>query len=380
MSTVVAVTGVRPFTELARTDVGWAGGKGANLGEMTRAKLPIPPGFVVGAPSYAAFCESAGLRERLEEELGVLAVDDTAALDVAAARAQELVLATPVPADIVAAIRAAYAELPGQPGDPVVAVRSSATAEDTETASFAGMNATFLGVRGADAVVDAVRRCWASLFGARTVFYRAKRGFGHADMDIAVVVQLQIAATRAGVMFTIDPASGDSDRLVIEGSFGLGESVVSGSVTPDRYVVDKATGAVVTRDIHRKELTIDLDADGGTTTRALTDDEALRPTLDDAEVASLVALGLEIERHYGTAQDTEWAFAADGTPWILQARPVTATGGAQAPAGDGASGTPGKTLVRGLGAAPGHASGAVRVSPRRPTAPAWRTATCSSRT
>ena len=122
-------------------------------------------------------------------------------------------------------------------------MRSSATAEDTEAASFAGMNETFLNVRGADAVVDAVRRCWSSLFGARTIFYRAKRGFGQADMDIAVVVQRQILSTRAGVMFTIDPATGDRDRLVIEGSFGLGESVVSGQVSPDRYVVDKETPA-----------------------------------------------------------------------------------------------------------------------------------------
>ena len=147
----------------------------------------------------------------------------------------------PVPEEVGQEIRDAYLELAGDRDNPPVAVRSSATAEDTEAASFAGMNETFLNVRGPDEVVDAVRRCWSSLFGARTVFYRAKQGFGQSDMDIAVVVQLQILSTRAGVMFTIDPASGDHDRLVIEGSLGLGESVVSGQVSPDRYVVDKET-------------------------------------------------------------------------------------------------------------------------------------------
>ncbi len=155
-----------------------------------------------------------------------------------------------------------------------MAVRSSATAEDTEAASFAGMNETFLNVRGPDEVVDAVRRCWSSLFGARTVFYRAKQGFGQADMDIAVVVQIQILSTRAGVMFTIDPASGDRDRLVIEGSLGLGESVVSGQVSPDRYVVDKETLHILKRDVKRKELVIEPLPDGGTRTRELSGDES----------------------------------------------------------------------------------------------------------
>ena len=231
---------VRFFAELSRADVLYGGGKGANLGELTAAGLPVPGGFVVGAPAYAAFCEANGLRRRIEERLDEVDVDDTEALAAAAAEVRTMVEAEPIPARVEQAIRAAYGELTdGDVADAAVAVRSSATAEDTEAASFAGMNETFLNVRGDDAVVDAVRRCWSSLFGARTVFYRAKRGFGQADMDIAVVVQRQVLATRAGVMFTIDPASGATDRLVIEGSFGLGEAVVSGSVSPDRYLVEK---------------------------------------------------------------------------------------------------------------------------------------------
>ncbi|HEY7537471.1 MAG TPA: PEP/pyruvate-binding domain-containing protein, partial [Gaiellaceae bacterium] len=233
--------GLRPISDLTRADVPFAGGKGANLGELTAAGLPVPPGFVIGAPAYAAFVDGTGLRERIEARLAGVDVDDPAALEAAAQEVRALVDAEPVPDGIAAAIRRSYEELVGADRDAPVAVRSSATAEDTEAASFAGMNETFLNTRGADDVLAAVRRCWSSLFGARTIFYRAKRGFGQADMDIAVVVQRQIESERAGVMFTIDPSSGSTDTLVIEGSFGLGEAVVSGRVSPDRFVVDKET-------------------------------------------------------------------------------------------------------------------------------------------
>lgn len=339
-------TAVRSFAELSRADVPFAGGKGANLGELTRAGLPVPPGFVVGAAAYAAFCDESGLRAAITEKLDGVDVDDTAALVAASDHVRALLMATPIPQWLAIAIRDAYAAM----GDDVhVAVRSSATAEDTESASFAGMNETFLNVHGGDGVLQAVRRCWASLFGARTVFYRAKRGFSQADMDIAVVVQQQVASTRAGVMFTIDPAGGRADRIVIEGAPGLGESVVSGQVSPDRYVVDKGTHTIVTREVKRKELTIEPCGDGGTATRALAGEEAMRPVLSDAEVLQLADLAVAIERHYGAPQDTEWAFDPEGTVWMLQSRPVTAAGAHE-----------GEPLVRGLGAAPGTASGPVR--------------------
>ena len=352
------IDAVRGFDRLSRADVAWAGGKGANLGELTRAGLPVPGGFVVGAPAYAAFCDAGGLRERIDGILGEADVDVTEELQSATAAAREMVRSQPIPEPIEAAIRAAYLEIAGESGDDPVAVRSSATAEDTEAASFAGMNETYLNIRGADAVVDAVRRCWASLFGARTVFYRAKRGFGQADMDIAVVVQRQVLATRAGVMFTIDPASGDTDLLVIEGSFGLGEAVVSGSVSPDRYLVEKEHMAITAREVRRKELVIEPAADGGTVTRELHGEEAKRPVLSDDEVREIAALGMRIEEHYGTPQDTEWCFDPEGHAFMLQSRPVTSAGGealGETPAHDG------EVLVRGLGAAPGIGSGRVRV-------------------
>ena len=349
---------VRAFASLSRADVAYAGGKGANLGELTAAGLPVPGGFVVGAPAYAAFCDERGLRERIAARLAEVDVDDTEALATATAEVREMVESEPIPARVEEAIRTAYAELAEGGGELPVAVRSSATAEDTEAASFAGMNETFLNIRGADAVVDAVRRCWSSLFGARTVFYRAKRGFGQADMDIAVVVQRQVLATRAGVMFTIDPASGDTGRLVIEGSFGLGEAVVSGSVSPDRYLVEKEHLAIVAREVRRKELVIEPDPEGGTVTRELRGAEAQRPVLSDDAVREVAELGRRIEAHYGTAQDTEWCFDADGRAWMLQSRPVTAAGGE--PAAEGPA-PEGEILLKGLGAAPGSASGRARI-------------------
>jgi pyruvate, water dikinase len=349
---------LRRFEDLSRDDVDYAGGKGANLGEMTAAGLPVPPGFVVGAPSYAIFCDVGGLRDRIEERLSSVDVDDTAELERATKEVRVMIEEEPVPEDVGQEIRDAYLELAGDRENPPVAVRSSATAEDTEAASFAGMNETFLNVRGPDEVVDAVRRCWSSLFGARTVFYRAKQGFGQSDMDIAVVVQLQILSTRAGVMFTIDPASGDLDRLVIEGSLGLGESVVSGQVSPDRYVVDKETLHIIKRDVKRKELVIEPLPDGGTRTRELSGAESTQPVLSDAEVREVAKLGIRDEDHYGTPQDTEWAFDEEGVAWMLQSRPVTASGGDKSAE---LAEHEGEALVRGLGAAPGVGHGEVKI-------------------
>jgi pyruvate,water dikinase len=348
---------IRSFGQLGREDVAFAGGKGANLGELTRAGFAVPPGFVVGAPAYAAFVADGGLRARIAERLAEVDVDDSGALQRAADDVRALVAAEPISGAIEAAIREAYAELADAQPDAAVAVRSSATAEDTEAASFAGMNETFLNVRGADAVVEAVRRCWSSLFGARTVFYRAKRGFGQADMDIAVIVQRQLDVDRAGVMFTIDPSTGASDHLVIEGAFGLGEAVVSGRVSPDRYVVDKATLAIRAREIHPKTSTVEARDAGGTVVREVGADEALRPTLNDDEARALAELGIRVEGHYGSPQDTEWAIDRDGKTWMLQSRPVTAVGQAEPETAE-AQGT---VLLRGLGAAPGLASGPVSV-------------------
>jgi len=353
MTTATTLAFTRPFSDLSRDDVAYAGGKGANLGELTRAGLPVPPGFVVGAPAYAMFCEESGVRSRLNEILASVDVEDGTALEAASAAARQAVLDATMPATLREAIVSAYGDLAGADPDAAVAVRSSATAEDTASASFAGMNETYLNTRGADAVVEAVKRCWGSLFGARTIYYRGHRGFSQADMDIAVVVQIQIPSTRAGVMFTVDPSTGERDHLVIEGSFGLGEAVVSGSVSPDRYVVRKSDLAITTRSVRPKELVIEAAEGGGTLTRELDASESMQAVLDDAEVVRLAELGLAIEKHYGTPQDTEWSFDPDGGVWMLQSRPITTIVAPEH--------APTEVLVRGLGAAPGSASGGVRL-------------------
>ncbi len=344
--------------DLRRTDVDAVGGKGANLGELISAGFPVPPGFAISASAYAEFCDGEGLRARIGERLADLDVNDTDGLERAAADVRRTIESEPLPGWLEEAIRDAYRAL-GEGGDGLpVAVRSSATAEDTASASFAGMNETLLNVRGSDSLLRAVRKCWSSLFGARTIYYRARKGFPQAEMDIAIVVQRQIDSERAGVMFTIDPSTGATDRLVIEGAFGLGESVVSGAVSPDRYVVEKAGMRIEKREVHRKELAVLSEAGGGISTRALGAEEAERPALTDSEVLRIAELGARIERHYRSPQDTEWAIDAGGSVWMLQSRPVTSAGG---DGGRASAGEAGRELARGLGAAPGVAAGRVRV-------------------
>jgi pyruvate, water dikinase len=374
---------VQNFDDLRRSDVSWAGGKGANLGELTSAGLPVPPGFVIGAPVFARFCDESGLRDRLRELFDAVDVHDSAALEAAAGRARELVEQTPVPDSTAAAIGSAYAALGdgGAPAgaEPPVAVRSSATSEDTAAASFAGMNESFLNIRGEHALHSAVLRCWSSLFGARTLYYRAMRGYELVDIDIAVVVQRQIESLRSGVMFTVDPTSGDPGELLIEGSLGLGEAVVSGQVTPDHFVVAKKDRAILQREVHAKELTIEYADGGGTVTRELVGKESTATALSDEEVLQIADFGMRIEEHYGEPQDIEWSFDEGGTAWILQSRPITTLpaggpavgpsgGGAAMPvAGAGANGgaaaadNEAGVLAKGLAAGPGVASGSVRV-------------------
>ncbi|WP_320668630.1 phosphoenolpyruvate synthase [Patulibacter defluvii] len=360
VTTRIRADRIRSLSELTRADVAFAGGKGANLGELTAAGFPVPDGFVVGAPAYAAFRDHGGLRGRIANQIERTDLDDAAAVEHACEAIRESIVRHPLPVALADAIRSAYDALGGPGGAVAVAVRSSATAEDGEAASFAGINETCLNVRGVERLVAAVRRCWASQFSPRAVAYRRERGFPLAEADIAVVVQRQVIAARAGVMFTVDPVTGRDDRLAIEAALGLGEAVVSGEVTPDRFVVDKRTGTVVARELHRKPMAIAPRADDsdGVTHRAVPADEAEAPALTDADLVVLADLGRRIEQHYGAPQDTEWAFDRAGAVWMLQTRPVTATGHAEsaaAPAPDGPA------LVTGRGAAPGAAAGPVRI-------------------
>jgi len=344
-------------------DIDSVGGKGASLGEMTAAGLPVPPGFVVTAETYRSFIEETGIAEELFEAVEVDADDSTALAD-AEARAEELVLGTEMPEPLREEILSAYADL--DDGEAFVAVRSSATAEDLPDASFAGQQETFLNVTGED-LVERVKQCWASLFTRRAIYYRGEQGFAHRDVDIAVVVQRMVDAEKSGVMFTSHPSTGD-DEIIIEAAWGLGEAVVSGSVSPDNYVVDRGTGEIIEETIADKKTMMVKDPETGETVeREVDPDRREARVLEADEIRRLIELGETAEDHYGDPQDVEWAIA-DGEVFMLQSRPITTISDPEGVAGmaDG-SGTlengegGGAMLLKGLGASPGIVSGAVRV-------------------
>jgi phosphohistidine swiveling domain-containing protein len=330
---------------------------------MTQAGLPVPPGFVIGAPAYVAFRQQTGLEQRLSDILDSVDVDDMAALQKAADEAKRAVAESEMPGWLADAITEAHGNLVGSDADAPVAVRTSATAEDTASASFAGMGDTFVNMRGRAAVLRAVNRSWQSLFHSRAIYYRGKRGFSKSGMEMAVIVQRQVMSTRSGVMFTIDSATGDRDHVVIEGSFGLGEAVVSGEVSRDRYVVSKSSKAILIRSVRPKELVIEPAPGGGTTQRKLSAEESLRPVLSDDEVMRLLELATVIEYEYGAPQDTEWAFDPDGNAWMVQSRPITTIAAAKTAADTTATieAPEAAVLLHGLGAAPGSASGAAKL-------------------
>jgi pyruvate,water dikinase len=348
---------VRWFEELTRQDIALVGGKTANLGEMTHAGLPVPPGFGVTVEAYRRAIDAAGLADALNARLADLDVQDPVRLRAASDELRALVSGVALPDEVARAIADAYAELSRRAGarNVRVAVRSSATAEDTADFSFAGMFQSELNVSGEAELLRAVRSCWASLFGARLLFYRKQREVA-GDVLVGVAVQQMVDAEKSGVLFTVDPTTGDASRIVIEGAWGLGEVVVSGQVTPDRYVIDKATLEVLSSQTATKEFMLDLDPATGRTRRVeLTPEQAAATVLTTDELRALAELGRKAEEHYGVAQDMEWAVAG-GRIYIVQTRPVTTLGDRKSAAVAEA-----RVLLHGLGASPGIASGAVRI-------------------
>jgi pyruvate, water dikinase len=293
-----------PFEELGIADVARVGGKCASLGEMTKAGFPVPPGFAV---STRAFDEVVGPLDREDvEEL------------------RERVRSIELPEEVAAAIRDAYAALGKGVGsdDPPVAVRSSAVAEDSAEGSFAGLQDTYLWLSGADVVLDGVRRCWASYFNAEALAYREKTGAEAEGM--AVAVQYMVDARAAGVMFTLNPVSGDQSTIAIDAAWGLGEGVVSGEVTPDSYLYSKMTRELVKSEVgdKAKECLADPDA-GGTRMGDVEDERRTRLCLEEEQVAALAELADRALKHYGAHQDLEWAIDRDGQLFLLQSRPET---------------------------------------------------------
>jgi pyruvate,water dikinase len=293
------------------------GGKAANLGETTGAGLPVPPGFCLTTDAYRRAVDPAGL-EDVHRGLAATGSGDLQALADLAGRARQLILGVEIPAEIADAVRTSYAALGT---DVPVAVRSSATAEDLPFASFAGQQDTYLNVVGGDAVLAAVRQCWASLWTDRAVAYRATHGISPATVAIAVVVQRMVDASVAGVLFTANPVTGRRREAVIDASPGLGEAVVSGAVNPDHFVVDAATKEILERRPGDKRLAIRPLPGGGTERIDLAADSA--PSLSDAQIRELTALGSRVERHYGAPQDIEWAIDGADRVWLTQSRPIT---------------------------------------------------------
>ena len=349
------------FTEIGKEDLAEAGGKGANLGELTRAGIPVPPGFVVTASSYREFIRRNGLEAVIKRELEGLDVQDSRALQERSARVREAILAAPMPPEIEREIVSAYRQL----GEGPVAVRSSATAEDLPEASFAGQQSTFLNVVGAENVVRAVQACWASLFEARAVFYRAQGGFDHLEVALAVPVQQMVQSEKSGVMFTVEPVSSDPNKVTIEAVWGLGEAIVSGEISPDFYLVDKATLTILERKVAPQDRMLVRAATGngrhdrGNEWVAVPENLREAAKLSDEEVIELARIGLRVEEHYGAPQDIEWAYER-GQFYLVQSRPVT-TLREHAEEEEESEEETAPVLLTGQAASPGVAAGRVKI-------------------
>lgn len=307
------------FDELTRDDVPLAGGKGANLGDMVQAGLPIPPGYVITAPAYRQVLAQAELETKIDDLL--LDLDRSACdqLQTVETLIRDLFVDAPIPEEMRVSILEYYRQL-GK--DVSVAVRSSATAEDLAGASFAGQQETLLNVAGEEALIEAVRRCWSSLFTAQAIFYRSQRGFDETPVSMAVVVQKMIGSEKSGVSFTVDPVLRNHYQMVIEGVWGLGEGVVSGQITPDHYKLDRETYEIVFEFVPSKKIMFCRSSRGGVEVLPVPEDRVSVRVLSDDELHQLVDLGNRVEDHFGCPQDIEWA-VENGVIYLLQSRPIT---------------------------------------------------------
>ena len=372
------------FGELSKDSLPVAGGKGANLGEMANSGFPIPPGFVVNADSYFEFIKFHKIDSLIDETLDSLDVEDTNRLNEASRTLSDAIMSYPVPEDMASQIIEAYGRLKEQTGSKTeyVAVRSSATAEDVPSASFAGQQATFLNIYGDQNLVDSVKRCWASLFTPRAIYYRVQQGFEHSKVRIAVVVEHMVQSEKSGVFFTVDPVTQDTGKMVIEAAFGLGETVVSGAVTPDTYIIDKKDLEISSKHIAKQEWML-IKSENANIKAGIKPDYQQIQKLSDDKIIELAKIGRDIEKHYGWPQDIEWAVEKDQV-YIVQSRPITTlkkeVGDAfrkgikmendsfehdmhmeRGPEEKGTEASKAKVLMKGLPASPGFASGRVRV-------------------
>jgi pyruvate,water dikinase len=312
------------FADIGLTDREHVGGKGGSLGELQRAGIPVPPGFVVRTQAFELFLEALEQQSPIRAQVEALNPDDLAAVTACSMAIRSRLEEAALPPPVLEEISGAYAQLCQKDSVPAVAVRSSATTEDASDASFAGLQDTYLWVKGASETLSRVRSCWASLYSAESISYRRRRGFPEAGVAMAVVVQTMVEARTAGVMFTRSPTTGDRSVITIEGAWGLGSAVVGGEVTPDRWVLGKITGEISVREISDKMIKHIPLAAGGI--KAVPVEEELRRSacMSDAELQSLMTFARKVERLYGKAQDIEWAIDRhSGNVLLLQSRPET---------------------------------------------------------
>ncbi len=322
------VPAVVTFDTLTEELMPIVGGKCASLGTMSQAGLPVPPGFAVTTSVYVEAKKQSGTRGQILEMIAAIDIEDNAQLARVAAETRAIVTAWPIPAEAEEQIRDEYAALCAHCGveDLPVAVRSSATAEDSPDASFAGEHDTYLWVRGAEDVLDRIRHCWASLYTDRAIAYREEMGYHHDDVDMSVAVQKMVHPRSAGVAFTLDPTNGDRSGICIDAAWGFGEGVVSGDVTPDNFLVDKVLWNINRRIISPKAHAYRL-ANDRIDRVELDEETGKTPSLTDAEIVTIAKLARTAEKHYGCPQDIEWAVDQDLPAGedvvLLQARPET---------------------------------------------------------
>lgn len=353
------------FKEIGKNDTAIVGGKSANLGEMiTSVKVPVPDGFTTTAYAFDEFIRLNGLEEKINGVLKDVDEENSSQLADASAKIRKLIVSAELQEELVKAIKDHYEKLVKQEEQDFVAVRSSATAEDLPDASFAGQQETYLNVRGSDHVLEKVKECYASLFTARAIYYRIKKGFGKTKISLAAAIQRQVFSETAGVIFTLDVSNGDESVVMVEASYGLGEFIVQGTITPDTYYVDKKSGKVTKKIISKTKTDMLLrDETGGTKKMEVPKNKVASQCLTDEQIVELASYGMKIEKHYGRPMDMEWAQdSRNHKLFIVQARGETVWANkkpqtVQKPKNIGNM----EILVKGLSASPGIASGVAHV-------------------
>lgn len=361
------------LNEIGKADIPIAGGKGANLGEMYNAGMPVPPAFIVTAYAFKTFIDGTGIKDKIISDIKKVNMENTAQLEQKASEIQLLITRQKMPVDLEEEIIEAYNNMNVDPAllkaasadvlniiktsrEPIfVAVRSSATTEDLKTASFAGQQETFLNIKGSAQLIDAVKRCWASLFTARAIYYRQRNGFDHDKSLIAVVVQKMVNSDKSGVTFSINPVTNNKSEIVMEAVFGLGEGIVSGTIAPDRYVIDKFTNKILEKTVVSKPIAFMKSSSGSTVKSPLPPEKMNEQVLENYEIIKMANYARDLEDHYEHPQDIEWAIEY-GKIYIVQTRPITTTEKAVK-----VIEVSGNILVDGLAASPGLATGKVRI-------------------